>query len=81
MRRGPSPGCCHDFVPVNDVTALARNVSRSFDLVDKARTRLAEAEWGGDARAVQRAAKGLRDAEAKSLADERKAGAAARSRG
>jgi len=57
------------FVPVNDPTALKRDVSRNYGLMADARLALGEAERSGDQWAVQRCRTALAKAEAKAIAD------------
>ncbi len=63
------------FVPVNDATALTRDVSRStYTSIESARRTLAGAQRSGDARAAQRAHAALAKVQAKAAADATKAG-------
>jgi CRISPR-associated protein Csb2 len=62
------------FVPVNDPTALTRDVSRNFDLVEVSREALAEAESRGTELAVKRTRVALAKAEAKAIEDGRRVG-------
>jgi len=64
------------FVPVNDPTALSRDVSRSYVLLADARAAVHEAEQSGDERAIRRARTSLARAEAKARADGTRAGTA-----
>jgi CRISPR-associated protein Csb2 len=61
------------FVPVNDATALTRNVSRTFQSLSEARQGVLVAESSGEARALQRAREAQTKAEAKAISDVRKA--------
>jgi CRISPR-associated protein Csb2 len=63
------------FVPVNDPTALSRDLSRTFSAIDDTGQSLAAAQQSGDARATQRAQSALAKAQAKAAADAAKAGA------
>lgn len=63
------------FVPVNDATALTRDVSRTYASMESARQALAEAQQSSDVRAAQRAQAALTKAETKAAADAAKAGA------
>jgi CRISPR-associated protein Csb2 len=63
------------FVPVNDATALVRDVSRTYATMMGARRALGEAEKSGDERAVNRARAALAKADAKAIADAARAGA------
>lgn len=62
------------FVPVNDPTALTRDLSRSYALVAEAHRTVAETEQSGDERSVRRAYAGLARAEAKAAKDAATAG-------
>jgi CRISPR-associated protein Csb2 len=62
------------YVPVNDTTALARNVSGSYRAVATARERVEAARLSGTARDVEKAQAALVKAEAKAVADTAKAG-------
>lgn len=82
-RQQPPDICCSPahrravvthFVPVNDATALSRDISRNFGLIDQAGRTLADAERDGDARAAARAAAALKKAEVKAAADGQKVG-------
>jgi CRISPR-associated protein Csb2 len=64
------------FVPVNDPTALSRDLSRAHAAIEDARESLAQAERAGDAKVVQRARNALAKAQAKAAADAARAGAA-----
>jgi CRISPR-associated protein Csb2 len=64
------------FVPVNDPTALTRNLSRSYVSLEDARQSVTSARQSGDANAERRAAAVIAKAEAKARADAAKAGAA-----
>jgi CRISPR-associated protein Csb2 len=66
------------FVPVNDPTTLARDVSRTYSLMAAARRVLLDAERSGDDRTVQRARAALAKAEAKAIADANVAGRSGR---
>ncbi|WP_300613165.1 type I-U CRISPR-associated protein Csb2 [Trebonia sp.] len=64
------------YVPVNDATALIRDVSSStYEPVESARQAVADAQRSGDEKATQRALVALTKAEAKAVADAAKAGA------
>ena len=62
------------FVPVNDATALKRDISGSYTLMADARRALHEAEQSGDERAIRRARAALTKTEAKAAADAARAG-------
>ena len=62
------------FVPVNDATALSREVSRTYALIADARRAVVEAEQSGDERAIHRARAALTKAEVKAMADAARAG-------
>src|SRR5579859_3357017 len=62
------------FVPVNDATALSRDVSHTYELVTTALHALREAEMLGNEQSVQRARVVLAKAEAKSKADAARVG-------
>lgn len=62
------------FVPVNDSTALSRDVSRTYRLMADGRRAMLDAEQSGDERAVQRARASLARVEAKAIADAGKVG-------
>ncbi|MGH3224072.1 MAG: type I-G CRISPR-associated protein Csb2, partial [Streptosporangiaceae bacterium] len=62
------------FVPVNDPTALTRDVSRTYTLTTDARLAVDEAERSGDERAVRRARVALAKTEAKAIVDAQRAG-------
>lgn len=62
------------FVPVNDPTALTRDVSRNFGLIQQARKMVGDAELEGNQRAIQRVQAVLAKAEAKAIADGQRAG-------
>lgn len=62
------------FVPVNDPTALTRNVSRNFGLIEQSRQMVSETERDGNERALQRARAALAKAEAKALTDGHRVG-------
>lgn len=64
------------FVPVNDSTALSRDLSRAFAAIENARQSLAAARRSGDAKVIGRAQAALAKAEAKAADDAAKAGAA-----
>jgi CRISPR-associated protein Csb2 len=64
------------FVPVNDPTALSRDLSRTFNSLEQARQSLTGAQLAGDAKTVQRAETALAKAQAKASADAAKASAA-----
>lgn len=63
------------FVPVNDPTALVRDLSRNYALIADARHAVRDAEQSGDERAIGRARKGLDKAEVKAVNDAARAGA------
>lgn len=63
------------FVPVNDATALTRDVSATYASMESARQALAGAQQTSDVRAAQRAQAALTKAEAKAATDAAKAGA------
>ncbi|MGH3299223.1 MAG: type I-G CRISPR-associated protein Csb2 [Trebonia sp.] len=64
------------FVPVNDATALTRDVHGStYALMESARRAVAGAQRSGDAKALLAAEKSLIKAQAKAVADAAKAGA------
>ena len=63
------------FVPVNDATALSRNLSRSYALMTDARQAVREVEQSGDERAIRRVRTMLTKTEAKAQADAARAGA------
>jgi CRISPR-associated protein Csb2 len=62
------------FVPVNDPTALTRDISRSYDAMTQAVRGLQEAEESGDERSIRRARAARAKAEAKAVADAARAG-------
>lgn len=62
------------FVPVNDSTALSRDVSRTYTLVTDARRAVHEAEQSDDERAIYRARAALTRTETKALGDAARAG-------
>jgi CRISPR-associated protein Csb2 len=62
------------FVPVNDPTALTRDVSRTYEAMTQAARGLNEAEKSGDERSVRRARGAAVKAEAKAIADAARAG-------
>ena len=62
------------FVPVNDPTALTRDVSRTYDAMTQAARGLQEAEKSGDERGISRARAAAAKAEAKAVADAARAG-------
>lgn len=62
------------FVPVNDPTALMRDPSRTYTLMENARSAVRDAEHAGDARALQRARAALARAEVKAVTDVARAG-------
>ena len=62
------------FVPVNDPTALTRDVSRTYTLTTDARLAVDEAERSGDERAVQRAHAAVAKTQAKAIADAQRVG-------
>jgi CRISPR-associated protein Csb2 len=64
------------FVPVNDPTALARDVSRSYGLLADAHQAVRNAVQSGDERAIGRARAALDRAETKARADDARAGMA-----
>jgi CRISPR-associated protein Csb2 len=64
------------FVPVNDPTALSRDVSRTYEAVTDARQAVLEAEQSGDERVIRLAQTVLAKAEAKACADAARAGQA-----
>jgi CRISPR-associated protein Csb2 len=70
---GPREVVTH-FVPVNDATALTRDLSRTYALIADAHRAAAEAERSGDGPAVRRARAGLVRAEAKAARDAAAAG-------
>jgi CRISPR-associated protein Csb2 len=64
------------YVPVNDATALSRDVSaNTYMSIRNARQALAEAQQSGDGKGEQRAEGTLAKAQAKAVADAAKAGA------
>ena len=82
-RQDPPAICCGEarrrevvthFVPVNDPTALTRDVSRTYTLMDDARRRVHAAEQSGDERALHRVRATLAKAEAKAISDAARAG-------
>jgi CRISPR-associated protein Csb2 len=62
------------FVPVNDATALTRDISRSYAVLTEAAQKLREAEEGNDQRQVDRARDALDKAEARAIADAKRVG-------
>ena len=72
---GPRTVVTH-FVPVNDPTALSRDLSRTFTAIEDARESLAAAQGAGDAKAEQRAQTVLTKAQAKAKNDAAKASTA-----
>ncbi len=81
--QGPPDICCGDvrrrrvvthYVPVNDATALSRDLSRTYLAMADAGDALRAAERSGDERAARRARTALAKAEAKAIADAAKAG-------
>jgi CRISPR-associated protein Csb2 len=64
------------FVPVNDSTALSRDLARAYASIEDAQESLVQAHQAGDAKALVRAQNGLAKAQAKAAADAAKAGAA-----
>jgi CRISPR-associated protein Csb2 len=62
------------FVPVNDATALTRDMSRSYSTLAEARLAVFEAQESGDERALRRAKAALTRAEAKAISDAAAAG-------
>lgn len=62
------------FVPVNDPTALTRDVSRTYDAMTQAARGLQEGEKSGDQRGIRRARAASAKAEAKAIADAARAG-------
>jgi CRISPR-associated protein Csb2 len=62
------------FVPVNDATALSRNVSGTYRSLSEALRTLQDAEGSGDVRQVARAQATLAKVEAKAVADAGRAG-------
>jgi len=62
------------FVPVNDATALVRNMARSYTRVADARAAMSAAQQSGDDRAIKRAQAALAKAEAAAISDGRRAG-------
>src|SRR5579875_688571 len=71
---GRSRSVVTHFVPVNDPTALTRDLSRSYASMADARRALHEAERSGDDWAIGRARAALARAEAKAKADAARAG-------
>jgi CRISPR-associated protein Csb2 len=63
------------FVPVNDATALTRDISRTYSLVRQAQQDLVAAEQGSDERGVQHARSALARAEAGTVAAAQRVGA------
>jgi CRISPR-associated protein Csb2 len=61
------------FVPVNDATALTRDISGSYRAIETARQSLRDAEAGSDPRRIERARADLAKAEAKAVSDAAKA--------
>lgn len=68
-----SPACSRavvtHFVPVNDATALARDLSSGYERVQVAERALGEAHEAGDARAVNQAERSLAKARERATAD------------
>ena len=62
------------FVPVNDPTALTRDVSRTYEAITEAARGLEEAEKSGAERSIRRARAAAAKAEAKAIADAARAG-------
>ncbi len=62
------------FVPVNDPTALTRDISRAYDAITQAAHGLEEAEKSGDEQGIKRARAAAAKAEAKAIADAARAG-------
>lgn len=62
------------FVPVNDPTALTRNMSRSYEAISQAAVRLRKAEQSGDQRDITRARAATVRADTKAAADAARAG-------
>jgi CRISPR-associated protein Csb2 len=62
------------FVPVNDPTALTRDISRTYDAMTQAAHGLQEAEKSGDERSTRRARTAAAKTEAKAIADAARAG-------
>lgn len=82
-QQDPPSICCSEarrrnvvthFVPVNDATALTRDISRDYALVTEAHSMVREAEQSGDGRALRRARGALAKATAKTIADGASAG-------
>jgi len=67
-------GVVDHFVPVNDATALTRDISHSYAVLAEAAQSLRKAESGSDQRQVDRARAALSKAEARAIADAERAG-------
>jgi CRISPR-associated protein Csb2 len=72
--RGHERNVVTHFVPVNDATALMRDLSNSYRGVSAAVETLRREEASGDSRSTQRARTALAKAKAKAVADAAKAG-------
>lgn len=62
------------FVPVNDPTALTRDISRTYDAMTQAARALQEAGKSGDERSIRRARTAAAKTEAKAVTDAARAG-------